>query len=114
MVVYILDMPNLSQQRSDAADLIIPSKLTGMLTRGKPILVIVNKETQIAAVLENTGVIVSPSNVDRFVDGVINLSNKDVLREELGKNARLYAIENLSIDVILECFNQVLYGMNKD
>jgi len=105
---------HLLPQRPDAADLVMPSKLTGMLASGKPILATVDKGTQIATVLENTGVIVPPSNVDRLVHGVIDLSNNDDLRAELGKNARLYAIENLSIDVILERFNQALHEMNKN
>ncbi len=55
---------HLLPQRADAADLVMPSKLTGMLASGRPVLATALEGTQIAEVLESAGVIVPPENLD--------------------------------------------------
>jgi len=104
---------HLLPQRQDAEDLVMPSKLTGMLASGRPILATVNKGTQIAVVLENTGVTVPPGDISKFVSELTRLSKNQVLRSELGDNARCYAVENLSKEAILSSFNDSLYELCK-
>jgi len=104
---------HLLPQRQDAEDLVMPSKLTGMLASGKPILATVNKGTQIAVVLEDSGIIVPPGNVSKFVLELIRLSSSKVLRSELGEKARNYAVKNLSTTAILSGFNDALCGLCK-
>lgn len=104
---------HLLPQRSDAADLVMPSKLTGMLASGKPVLATVDRGTQVATVLEKAGVIVPPDDVSGFISALINLSVNEKLRAELGEKARSYAIENLSIEVILGRLNDDLNEVSK-
>src|SRR5512146_1369515 len=56
----LLNMANihLLPQRSGAEDLVMPSKLTGMLASGRPVVATANKGTQIAGVLPDCGVVV--------------------------------------------------------
>ena len=102
---------HLLPQRADAADLVMPSKLTGMLASGKPVLATVDSNTQIAAVLDGAGVIVPPDDLLAFAKEIKNLAKDKGLREKLGKNARKYAVEHLSRDVILSNFEQDLYSL---
>jgi colanic acid biosynthesis glycosyl transferase WcaI len=51
---------HLLPQRADVADLVMPSKLTEMLASGLPILATASRGTQVAQVLDNAGIVVSP------------------------------------------------------
>jgi len=99
---------HLLPQRADAADLVMPSKLTGMLASGKPVLATVDKHTQIASALDEAGVIVPPGDLSAFINELKNLAKDKQFRDELGKNARTYAVEYLSRDAILTRFEQSL------
>ena len=93
-------------QRADAADLVMPSKLTGMLASGKPVLATALPDTQVAQVLESTGIIVPPENLSLLVDAIVDLANNTELRQNLGANARNYAVKHLSKDAILGRFEE--------
>jgi putative colanic acid biosynthesis glycosyltransferase WcaI len=99
---------HLLPQRSDAADLVMPSKLTGMLASGRPVIAMAMEETQIAKVLESSGVVVPPENTDLFVKAIVDLANNAEKRQLLGKNARKYAEEHLGRDAVLSKFEQSL------
>jgi len=99
---------HLLPQRADAADLVMPSKLTGMLASGRPVLATAFEGTQIAKVLESSGVIVPPEDVDSFVDAIVRLAGNAKQRQKLGKNARDYAVENLGRDAVLARFEESL------
>lgn len=99
---------HLLPQRADAADLVMPSKLTGMLASGRPVLSTVNERTQIAEVLENSGIIVPPGDSIRLSRALVDLANDPRLRVQLGKNAREYAVEHMGLEVILRHIEQVL------
>ena len=99
---------HLLPQRADAADLVMPSKLTGMLASGRPVLATAVEGTQITEVLESTGVIVPPENTDLFVNAIVDLARNEEYRQRLGKNARDYAVEYLGRDAVLARFEESL------
>lgn len=99
---------HLLPQKADAADLVLPSKLTGMLASGKPVLATALDGTQIAKVLESTGVVVPPENVDAFVEAILDLSENTQQRMDLRSNARAYAVANLSHEAVLGQFEKEL------
>ncbi len=99
---------HLLPQRVAAADLVMPSKLTGMLASGRPVLATAFEGTQIAAALESSGVIVPPGNTDLFVTAILELAGNVDQRLQLGKNARAYAVKYLSRDAILSRFERQL------
>lgn len=99
---------HLLPQRADATDLVMPSKLTGMLASGRPVLATAFEGAQIAEVLDSTGVIVPPENIDLFVSAMMSLVENDQQRQQLGNNAREYAVENLGRDAILARFEESL------
>ena len=99
---------HLLPQRSDVADLVMPSKLTGMLASGRPILATALDGSEVAKVLEKTGVTVSPGEVDAFVAELIRLAENEEERVQLGKAARSYAEKNLDMEAVLVIFEEEL------
>ena len=61
-----LNMPDLHvlPQEPDAADLVLPSKLGGMLASGKRVLVTANEETELAEFLGEASIIIPPGNAE--------------------------------------------------
>ena len=99
---------HLLPQRADAADLVMPSKVTGMLASGRPVLATVDKGTQVAAVLTSTGVTIQPERVDLLVAAILSLAGDAALRAQLGNNARKYSEECLGRDAVLLQFESNL------
>ena len=99
---------HLLPQRADVADLVMPSKLTGMLASGRAILATARAGTQIARVLEETGIVVSPGDSSRFVEALQSLADNSELRKKLGQRARQYALDHLDREVVLSNFEQNL------
>lgn len=93
-------------QRAEAADLVMPSKLTGMLASGRPIVASATSDTQIGQVVPGRGVLVSPGDADELARAVLELSSDSVRRHELGCNARAYAEEFLDRDRIMSRFER--------
>ncbi len=98
---------HLLPQRAGAADLVMPSKLTGMLASGRPVVVTADAGTQVAAVVgggadeEARGLVVPTDNSLAFAEAVRRLAGDVELRGRLGAAARRYAVEWLGRDEVL-------------
>lgn len=99
---------HLLPQRADAADLVMPSKLTGMLASGRPVVAAARRGTQLAQVVEGRGVVVEPENAAAMSHAIELLASNPGLREELGKRAREYALSELRKEIVLSRFEQEL------
>jgi colanic acid biosynthesis glycosyl transferase WcaI len=95
---------HLLPQLSDAADLLLPSKLTGMMASGRAIIATADPGTELFRALEGRGIITPPKDVDAFVFALQRLVKEPALREQLGQEARRYAVSNLNRDEILHRF----------
>ena len=95
---------HLLPQRADAADLVMPSKLTGMLASGRPVLGTARKGTQLGDLLDALGVRCEPGHPKEFADGLMALASDLDLRTRLGQRGRRYAEDHLAVDRILERF----------
>jgi colanic acid biosynthesis glycosyl transferase WcaI len=104
---------HLLPQKADVADLVMPSKLTGMLASGKPVLATAHGGTQVANVLESIGVVVPPENTDEFTNAILDLDGNAERRNQLGKKARDYAVEYLATEAILIQFEENLKKISK-
>ena len=93
---------HLLPQLANAADLVMPSKLTTMLASGKPVIAGANPGTQISQVLATTGVIVQPENAVALAESLIKLCEDPSERRRLGKFGRAYACQFLDKEVILD------------
>jgi colanic acid biosynthesis glycosyl transferase WcaI len=102
---------HLLPQRADAADLVMPSKLTGMLASGRPVLATAHHGTQLASAVRGLGIVVPPGDPDAFVSAVLELAADKDLRLMLGQEARGYALTHLNSLVILDQFEQSLLAV---
>lgn len=99
---------HLLPQRADAADLVMPSKLTGMLASGRPVVASAPPGTQLAEVVANRGIVVPPGDASSFAWAIEQLMSHAGLREKLGRNARAYAVSELEKNTVLCRFEQEL------
>jgi colanic acid biosynthesis glycosyl transferase WcaI len=99
---------HLLPQKADAADLVMPSKLTGMLASGRPVVAAARPGTQLAEVVAGRGIVVEPENPAAFCGAIERLAENPCLREKLGNNARQYAVSELAKEKILCQFERDL------
>lgn len=95
---------HLLPQRADAADLVMPSRLTGMLASGRPVIATSHRGTQVAQVVEGCGIVVPAEDKAALVTAVSRLVDDKELRLRLGCAAREYAVEHLGKHQVLAKF----------
>lgn len=82
---------HLLPQHAGVADLVLPSKLAGMLASGKPVLVTADEGTELYDVLDGTGILV-PAGDSAAMAGEITLLADTGTHPELGDGRRLAEI----------------------
>lgn len=98
-------------QRADAADLVMPSKLTGMLASGRPVIGTAARTTQLGQVLEDCGVRVEPGDAVALSESIAALARSPAEQARLGDLGRRYALSNLSHDAVLGRFEQAIRAL---
>ena len=99
---------HLLPQRADVADLVMPSKLTGMLASGRPVLATALPGTGVANAIRDCGCSVAPGDSDAFVQALQDLAGDPALRASLGGVACRQAETTLARCGILNRFEQDL------
>lgn len=99
---------HLLPQREDVADLVMPSKLTGMLASGRPVLATALPDTGLAIAIQNCGQATPPGNPEAFCGALLAMSRDSALRRRLGVEARKQAEATLAREGILERFERAL------
>ncbi|WP_213803477.1 glycosyltransferase WbuB [Granulicella sp. dw_53] len=110
---------HLLPQRAGAADLVMPSKLTGMLSSGRPIIATADPGTQVAQVVAGggliphapCGVVVPAEDAEALHAATARLVDDSALRATLGRAARRYAVQHLGKQQVLEQFEQSLQSI---
>jgi colanic acid biosynthesis glycosyl transferase WcaI len=97
-------------QKREAADLVMPSKLTNILSAGRVSLATADPGTALHQVLteHQAGVVVEPGVLETFVAALEKLAHDKTMRESMGKNARVYAETFLERDAVLTRFETQL------
>jgi colanic acid biosynthesis glycosyl transferase WcaI len=101
---------HLLTQSPGAEDLVLPSKLTGMLASGRPIVATCRQGSEIASVVAPCGVIVAPDNADELAAAIERLADDGTRRRSLGAQARLWAERSLTLDAVLGRVAEELTG----
>lgn len=102
---------HLLPQSAGAADLVLPSKLTGMLASGRPVIATASSGTQLAKNIEKCGRCIDPDDIEAFVSAIEELSENPELRNSLGKEARRHAVEFLDYHIIMRQFEDELLSL---
>lgn len=100
---------HLLPQHAEAADLVMPSKLTGMFSSGRPVLATANKGTELEIVVRDRGVVVPPDDLPAFLHALRKLVEAPARRVQLGIAARRYAEDHLARDRVLVAFEKALF-----
>jgi colanic acid biosynthesis glycosyl transferase WcaI len=93
---------HLLPQRAEAADLVLPSKLAGMLASGRPIVAMADAGTGLATAIKGVGVAVPTGSGDVFGRAVAALAGDAGLRQRYGKEARRVALAEWDRSTIIE------------
>jgi len=102
---------HLLPQNKDAEDLVLPSKLSGMLASGRPVIATCHTGTELHAVVSTCGIVVEPEDAPALAEAICRLADDAALRARLGQSARAYAEANFERDAVLErVFGQVESG----
>jgi colanic acid biosynthesis glycosyl transferase WcaI len=95
---------HLLPQRADAADLVMPSKLTGMLASARPVVATAHFGTELATVVQTCGLVVPPEDPAALAQAVRTLAADPALRQQLGAAGHTYALAHLDRDAVLQKF----------
>ncbi len=98
---------HLLPQRPSVADLVMPSKLLGMMASGRPVIAGAFAGTAVAAAVAHCGLAVSPEG-GAFAAAIRSLADDPVTRASLGRAARDHAVLNWSRDAVLSEFERDL------
>jgi colanic acid biosynthesis glycosyl transferase WcaI len=102
---------HLLPQKEGAAALVMPSKLTGMLASGRPVIATASPGTQVADAVSGCGINIAPGDPNALLDAVLALASNATLRRELGLAARLFAEENLGREQVLRRFEAAMQSL---
>ena len=102
---------HLLPQRADAADLVMPSKLTGMLASARPVVATAKPGTELDSVVQNCGLVVPPENPQAMAQAVHTLAQDSELCARLGAAGFLYAQTHLDKDAVLTKFESDLLAL---
>lgn len=99
---------HLLPQRADAADLVMPSKLTGMLSSGRPVVAGARGDTELGQVVGECGIAVAPDDPQAFAAAILSLAIEPGRRRELGQRARALAEKRFDREAVLAQFEHDL------
>ncbi len=92
---------HLLPQSARASDLVLPSKLSGMLASGRPVIATCLHGTDLQRVVSQCGMVVPPHDGAALADAICILADDPDSRLEFGRRARAYAEVNFERDAIL-------------
>ena len=99
---------HLLPQRAGAADLVLPSKLLGMLASGRPVVATSTPGSELAVLAADAGACTIPGDANAFADALRHLISDPEQRLMAGKRARKLAEERFGMDAVLERFEKQL------
>jgi len=96
-------------QRADAADLVMPSKLSGMLASGKVVVATASPESELGSVVSEVGVLTPPGNAEQLSDVLQKLASNPENRAVLGEKGRNWVLLQWSKETVLSRFCKTLH-----
>ncbi len=88
-------------QRADVADLVMPSKLSGMLASGKAVIAAANPGTEVAEIVGRLGVVVPPEDALALADAILRLADDPERMRSLGQKGLSWVVANWSREKVL-------------
>lgn len=101
---------HLLPQRAEASDLVMPSKLLGMMASGKPSIIAALRQTELGEMAQHAGVRVPPGDAQAMAQAILKLARHPEVRRRMGIRARDYVVEHRSREAVLGAFAEQLVG----
>ena len=92
-------------QAKAAEDLVLPSKLGGMLASGRPVIAMADPGTELALVLEKAAIVVPAGSVEGLAEGILNAAHSD-LKDQVAAGS--VVAESLDARQVLRSFETML------
>ena len=92
---------HLLPQKAGAADLVLPSKLLGILARGRPVVASSPAASELGQLAEQAGLRVEPEDAPGFAAALRQLIDNDELRHRLGRQARQLVEQRYGQEAVL-------------
>ena len=92
---------HLIPQKISVGNLVLPSKLLGILSSGKPVIGIAKHNSDFGKILDLCGIRVNSEDSKMFKNAILNLLNDQKLQEDLSIKGKKYVKENFEKDIIL-------------
>jgi colanic acid biosynthesis glycosyl transferase WcaI len=102
---------HLLPQKAGAADLVLPSKMLGMMASGRPVVASTPGGSELGELAEQAGLRVDPEDGRAFAAAVRRLVLDEGLRKQLGAKARQLAEERFGHEVVLEHLERELEAL---
>jgi len=93
---------HLLTQNADASDLVLPSKLSGMLASGRPVISTSHPDSEVGSVVAQCGVLVRAGDPEALADAVARLASNPAQRSGLGRAGRAFAETHFDLHRVLE------------
>ena len=92
---------HLLPQKKGAADLVLPSKLLGIMASGRPVIASSPENTELGNLATIAGIRIDPENSEQLANAITMLASNRELAEQLGRAGRKLALEHFDQEKIL-------------
>lgn len=80
---------------------------------GKPVITTINNGNEDIIKHNQNGILIKPKNKTQLFNSIFKLYKSKVVRDRIGKNARRYVIKNMTWEIFINKFNNMLNQINK-
>lgn len=99
---------HLLPQQADVADLVLPSKLAGMLASGRPVVTTARLDTELGELITQCGRVVPPGDAEAMSHAVRELARQPDERAKLGVVARQVALTRWACSTVLSALEKAM------
>lgn len=98
-------------QRGDVADLVMPSKLTGMFASARAVIAMAHPGTELHEAVNGRGEVIEPENAQALIGAIEKLVGNPELRARHGEEGRLFAQERLAPAAVFLRLQERLFAL---
>ena len=105
---------HLLPQKAEAAGLVLPSKLLGILASGRPVVASSPAGSELAGLADQAGVCVPPGDAMAFAAALRQLISSPQRRADAGRQARTLVEQRFGMEAVLGRFEQQLLALTSN
>jgi colanic acid biosynthesis glycosyl transferase WcaI len=102
---------HLIPQKAEAADLVLPSKLGGILSSSRPVIAMAAEGTGLADEVRDVGLVVAPGDAVALASAICELDSNRRFGDVYGNNARKRALERWDRQAIVDGWAQEMTSL---